>query len=152
MDVHDKATRSRNMAAIQGKNTRPELMIRKALHAEGFRFRLHRRDLPGKPDLVLPRFHAVIFVHGCFWHHHTCHLFKWPATRPEFWQKKIGRNVENDARALEQLQKDGWRTAIVWECALKGKARLDPAVIVQMLSSWLHSDKQILTVQGKSAE
>ncbi|MFT8723262.1 MAG: DNA mismatch endonuclease Vsr [Acetobacter malorum] len=150
MDVHDKATRSRNMAAIQGKNTRPELMIRKALHAEGFRFRLHRRDLPGKPDLVLPRFRAVIFVHGCFWHHHTCHLFKWPATRPEFWQQRIGRNVENDARALEQLQKAGWRTAVVWECALKGKTRLAPAVIVQTLSSWLHSDEQTLTVQGKT--
>ena len=91
-DVVDRKTRSRMMSGIRGKNTRPELLIRKGLHARGFRFRLHDKRLPGKPDLVLPKYSAVIFVHGCFWHGHDCHLFKWPQSRREFWRKKITRN------------------------------------------------------------
>ena len=96
VDVVDTATRSRMMAGIRGTNTKPELLLRKGLHAQGFRFRLHSTGLPGKPDIVLPRHHAVVFAHGCFWHGHNCHLFKWPSTRPEFWQAKIERNREVD--------------------------------------------------------
>src|SRR3954470_16295918 len=90
-DVVSSGVRSRMMAGIRGTNTAPEMILRRALHAEGFRYRLHDRRLPGKPDMVFPRHHAVIFAHGCFWHGHDCHLFKWPSTRPEFWQTKIRR-------------------------------------------------------------
>ncbi|NHO31066.1 DNA mismatch endonuclease Vsr [Acetobacter sp. LMG 1636] len=149
VDVHDPATRSRNMAAIRGSHTKPEIMIRKTLHAAGFRFRLHVRDLPGKPDLVFPKYQAVIFVNGCFWHHHDCHLFKWPATRDAFWREKIGRNVENDAMSVTRLQAMGWRVATVWECALRGKNRLAPTVVTERLTAWLKSDNETLTVRGE---
>src|SRR3546814_8720017 len=89
------------MAAIKGSHTKPELLIRKALHAAGLRYRLHVKDLPGKPDLVFPRHRAVVFVNGCFWHRHDCHLFKWPATRQDFWREKIGRNVRSDEHTSE---------------------------------------------------
>lgn len=137
-DVVDPATRSRMMSGIRGKNTKPELLIRKALHARGFRYRLHC-DLPGKPDICLPKHRAVIFVHGCFWHGHGCHLFKWPSTRPEFWRAKIGRNREVDKVAFEALQRQGWRIGAVWECALKGKQRLPIGQISSELESWLRS-------------
>lgn len=136
------------MAAIRGSHTKPELQIRKALHAAGFRYRLHAKDLPGKPDLVLPRYKAAIFVNGCFWHHHDCHLFKWPGTREEFWREKIGRNVANDARSLQELLDAGWRVATVWECALKGRTKLDPARAMQRLASWIKSDEKTITIRG----
>ena len=136
------------MTAIRGSHTKPELQIRKALHAAGFRYRLHAKDLPGKPDLVLPRYKAAIFVNGCFWHQHDCHLFKWPATREEFWREKIGRNVANDARSFQALLDAGWRVATVWECALKGRTRLDPAQAMQRLASWIQSDEKTITIRG----
>lgn len=136
------------MAAIRGSHTKPELEVRKALHAAGFRYRLHAKDLPGKPDLVLPRYRAVIFVNGCFWHKHDCHLFKWPATREEFWRAKIGRNVENDARAFDALRAAGWRVAVVWECALKGRTRLEPSSAMQRLAGWIRSDEGTITIRG----
>lgn len=148
-DVHDPATRRRNMAAIRGTDTKPELRIRRALHAAGLRFRLHVRDLPGRPDIVLPRYRAVVFINGCFWHHHDCHLFKWPATREDFWREKIGRNVENDVKAIEALRSAGWRVAIVWECALKGRTRLEEGEAVRMLISWIRSDEEIITIRGR---
>ncbi|MGA1806228.1 DNA mismatch endonuclease Vsr [Sphingobium sp. WW5] len=148
MDVHDAVTRSRNMAAIKGSHTKPELQIRKALHAAGLRYRLHVKDLPGKPDLVFPRFRAVIFVNGCFWHQHDCHLFKWPATREEFWHTKIARNVENDEWAIASLKAAGWRVAIIWECALKGKARIEFPTAMQRLIAWIQSDEQAITIRG----
>jgi len=148
VDVHDPQTRSRNMAAIKGSHTKPELTVRRALHAEGLRYRLHVKDLPGKPDLVFPKHRAVVFVHGCFWHQHSCHLFKWPATRKEFWEQKIGRNVANDLRAIEKLQSLGWRVAIVWECALKGKTRLNEAKAMQTLASWVKSTEESLVIEG----
>mgnify|MGYP001813680444 FL=1 len=120
-DVVDRKTRSRMMSGIRGKNTRPELLIRKGLHARGFRFRLHDKRLPGKPDLVLPKYSAVIFVHGCFWHGHDCHLFKWPQSRREFWRKKITRNKVKDAESYVSLKKEGWYILTIWECALKGR-------------------------------
>jgi DNA mismatch endonuclease (patch repair protein) len=124
------------MSGIRGKNTKPELLIRKALHARGFRYRLHC-DLPGKPDICLPKHRAVIFVHGCFWHGHGCHLFKWPSTRPEFWKAKIERNCEVDRAAEARLIDLGWRVAIVWECALKGRGRMPLSETVDQLSAWL---------------
>jgi DNA mismatch endonuclease (patch repair protein) len=136
------------MAAIKGSHTKPEIQIRKAMHAAGLRYRLHVRDLPGKPDLVFPKYKAVIFVNGCFWHHHDCHLFKWPATRKEFWKQKIERNVANDARAEAALLNTGWRVATVWECALKGKTRLHNEKAMRLLAGWVQSDKKTIIIRG----
>jgi DNA mismatch endonuclease (patch repair protein) len=120
-DVHDKKTRSYNMSQIKGKNTKPEMLVRKFLHANGFRYRLHVKDLPGKPDIVLPKYKTVIFVHGCFFHRHRCHLFKWPSTNKEFWKKKISGNVERDKKAIKALRKEGWKIITLWECDLKSQ-------------------------------
>jgi DNA mismatch endonuclease (patch repair protein) len=139
VDIVDAATRSRMMSGIRGRNTKPEILIRSLLHRRGFRFRLDARDLAGRPDIVLPRYRAVIFVHGCFWHGHTCHLFKWPQTRAEFWRDKIGRNRANDAKAQAALLDAGWRVATVWECALRGANR-DIDGVLQRLIDWLHGD------------
>ena len=147
-DVVDPATRSRMMAGIRGKNTKPELLIRKALHARGFRYRIHCKDLPGNPDLCFPKYRAVIFVHGCFWHGHDCHLFKWPKTRPEFWREKIGRNREVDARALAELAAAGWRVATVWECALKGTGRLPLEEVTEKLRAWLQNAPGQIVISG----
>lgn len=140
------------MAAIRGSHTKPEILVRKAMHAAGLRYRLHARHLPGRPDLVFPRHQAVVFVNGCFWHQHDCHLFKWPNTRPEFWRDKIGRNVANDERAMEALQQMGWRVATVWECALKGRTKLDEDRSMQRLAEWLRSDEPTLTIRGAQAD
>lgn len=147
-DVHDVATRSRNMAAIRGVNTKPEMRVRQALHALGLRYRLHVSELPGKPDLVLPRYKAVIFVHGCFWHGHECHLFKMPATRQDFWQAKISRNVANDEKADMALRDAGWRIGVVWDCALKGRTRLDFSEAMQGLAKWVRSSEPSITLRG----
>ena len=147
VDVVDAATRSRMMSGIRGRNTKPEILIRSLLHRRGFRFRLDARDLPGRPDIVLPRYGAVVFVHGCFWHGHDCHLFKWPQTRPEFWRDKIGRNRSNDERAQLALHAGGWRVAVVWECALRGANR-DVDGVIQRLADWLHGDIDALDLRG----
>lgn len=147
-DIVSADVRSRMMSGIRGTNTKPELLLRKGLHAVGFRFRLHDRSLPGKPDIVLPRYRAVIFAHGCFWHGHDCHLFKWPSTRPEFWQAKIDRNREVDARSEAALEKAGWRLAIIWECALKGKTRLPLEEVISACADWLRSDQPYLEIRG----
>lgn len=136
-DVVDRQTRSRMMSGISGKDTRPEILIRKALFARGLRYRLHVKGLPGKPDLVFPRYSAVIFVNGCFWHGHGCHLFKWPATRKTFWRQKIGATIERDTRAREALKRQGWRCMTVWECALKGRHRLPVEPLVDALEAWV---------------
>jgi DNA mismatch endonuclease (patch repair protein) len=111
-DVVTPEVRSRMMAGIKGKDTKPELVIRSALHRAGFRFRLHYKNMPGRPDLVFPRYRAVVFVHGCFWHGHDCHLFRWPSTREEFWREKIGRNVARDSQQTSTLLDTGWRVAV----------------------------------------
>ena len=147
VDVVDSTTRSRMMSAIRGKNTTPEMLVRKGLHALGFQFRLHVSSLPGKPDIVLPRYHAVILVHGCFWHGHDCALFRLPATRVDFWQEKIDRNRSNDRKVLENLLGMGWRVGTVWECALRGKGR-HAGEVVQQLSGWLHGNGQTLELKG----
>ncbi len=148
-DVHSKETRSKNMAAVSGKDTKPELLIRKALHRLGFRFRLHVRDLPGKPDLVLPKFKAVIFVNGCFWHQHDCHLFKWPSTRKEFWRNKIEGNKARDIEAVKQLRSMGWRVLTIWECSLKGKTRLPAEGLTSIVSNWIKGDSAELEIRGE---
>lgn len=107
------------MAGIRGRDTRPELLLRKALHARGLRYRLHDRRLPGRPDMVFPKWRTVVFVHGCFWHGHGCHLFKWPATRAEWWREKIGANRERDRRNAGELATLGWAVLTVWECELR---------------------------------
>ena len=118
-DIVDAATRSRMMAGIQGKNTQPELFLRKALHAMGFRYRLGGKGLPGKPDIVFPKKHIAIFVHGCFWHMHECKYFKWPATNSQFWREKLDGNVQRDKRVTVELQSKGWTVLTVWECELR---------------------------------
>lgn len=146
-DIVDSATRSRMMSGIRDRNTKPEILIRSLLHRRGFRFRLHASDLPGKPDIILPRFHAVIFVHGCFWHGHDCPLFKWPGTRPDFWRDKIGRNQANDRKATDALHANGWRIGIVWECSVRGKNR-DVEGVAHKLADWLRSDAQFFEERG----
>jgi DNA mismatch endonuclease, patch repair protein len=122
-DVLREEQRRLNMSRIRGRDTKPEMILRRGLHALGLRFRLHSKNLPGKPDLVFPGHRAVILVHGCFWHWHGCPMFTWPATRPEFWREKIAGNRERDLVALERLRQAGWRVLVVWECALRGPGR-----------------------------
>lgn len=136
VDVVDKTTRSRMMSGIRGKNTRPELLVRKYLHGKGFRFRLHAKKLPWKPDLVFPKYKAVVFVHGCFWHGHECPLFKWPQTRAKFWKDKIVRNRANDKRAATYLMTGGWRVCVIWECALRTNNK-DIDALLGRVVDWL---------------
>lgn len=128
------------MSGIRGRNTKPEILVRSLLHREGFRFRLHVRELPGKPDIVLPKYRAAIFVHGCFWHGHDCPLYRLPGTRPDFWRNKIDRNRASDRRARDALLAAGWRVAVVWECALRG-AGTDPGQVAQRLAVWLRDNE-----------
>jgi DNA mismatch endonuclease, patch repair protein len=137
------------MAAIRGTDTKPEMMIRHGLHARGFRFRLHDRKLPGRPDLVFPKYTAVIFVNGCFWHGHECTLFKWPKTREEFWRDKIAGNQRRDEQALSSLRASGWRIASVWECALKGRGRLSQDDLIDSIAAWLSSDRKETSFRGE---
>ena len=119
------ASRSKNMSAIKSKNTKPEVEVRKLLHSMGFRFRLHKKDLPGSPDIVLPKYKTVIFVHGCFWHRHqNCKYASNPKTRREFWEKKFKENIERDKKNQEKLKNLGWKTKIVWECEIKKQDKL----------------------------
>ncbi|WP_282567793.1 DNA mismatch endonuclease Vsr [Devosia sp. 1635] len=118
------AARRRNMAAIKGRDTRPELRVRRLLHRLGYRFRLHRRDLPGTPDIVLPGRHLVIFVHGCFWHRHGCNKSVLPQIRTEWWEGKLNRTVERDAQNIAALEELGWDVLVVWECTLGNEAAL----------------------------
>jgi len=119
-DVHTKEIRSYNMSRIKGKNTKPEMLVRKFLHANGFRYKLHDKSLPGKPDIVLPKYKTVIFVHGCFWHGHSnCRYYVIPKTRTEWWLNKINGNKDNDRKAATQLKKEGWKILTIWECRLK---------------------------------
>jgi len=136
-DVHSKAVRSKNMAAIKGRNTKPELSVRKALHNAGFRYRLHVTSLPGKPDLVFSKYKAVIFIQGCFWHQHQCVMFHWPKSRTEWWVKKISANREHDEAVQDKLRELGWRVLLVWECALKGKTRYSSEQLLDLMTLWL---------------
>ena len=127
-DVHTKEVRSYNMSQIRSKNTKPELVVRKYLFAKGFRYKLYQKDLPGKPDIVLPKYRTVIFVHGCFWHgHEGCKYFVVPKTRTVWWLNKINGNKANDAKKVQTLAQAGWKVLIVWECQLK-PAKLEKTI------------------------
>jgi DNA mismatch endonuclease (patch repair protein) len=115
-DVYDMATRSRVMAAVRSRDTAPELTVRRALHASGYRFRLHRQDFPGRPDIVLPKHRMAVFVHGCFWHGHECNRAKRPQTNVDYWDAKRERNRARDRRAQLELRRSGWRVAVIWTC------------------------------------
>lgn len=143
-DIVDPATRSRMMAGIRNRDTRPELVVRSLLHRAGFRFRLHVRDLPGRPDIVLPRFRAVVVVNGCFWHRHDCPAFRWPGTNVRFWSEKLAKNVERDQRKLAELRNKGWRTAVVWECAVRNAGT--GQALSSILSVWLRSNDRELSI------
>ncbi|MCY4498601.1 MAG: DNA mismatch endonuclease Vsr [Rhodospirillaceae bacterium] len=147
-DIVDPATRSRMMSGIRGRDTEPELRIRKALHAHGFRYRIHHTRLPGKPDIVLPRFRAVVLVHGCFWHGHDCPLFRLPGTRTEFWREKITRNRARDRDVAIALGDANWRRATVWECSLRGPQRLDFDTVIDELADWLRNGRGNLELRG----
>jgi DNA mismatch endonuclease (patch repair protein) len=119
-DVHSEETRSYNMSQIKGKNTKPEMLVRKFLHANGYRYKLHDKSLPGKPDIVLPKYKTVIFIHGCFWHgHKNCKYFVVPKTRTDWWLNKINGNIANDNKASQALKTEGWKIITIWECNLK---------------------------------
>ena len=131
--------RSWNMSRIQSGDTQPELAVRRRLHAAGFRFRLHAKELPGRPDIVLPRYRTVIFVHGCFWHRHSgCPYAAQPKTRREFWEQKFAANVERDRRAQRELVALGWRVEVVWECEVSGNVRTG-----QIIKSLRHLKGQV---------
>lgn len=139
-DVHGKEARSRNMSAIRQKNTKPEVWLRSQLHQRGYRFRIHVKELPGTPDIVLPKYKAVIFVHGCFWHRHGCYLFKLPQTRTKFWEEKLQKNIERDRKSYDLLRSVHWRVLTVWECSLKGKKRLAEDQLLSLIEEWLKSE------------
>lgn len=137
-----------NMSSIRSRDTAPELTVRRALHGRGFRFRLHRRDLPGRPDIVLPRYRTAVFVHGCFWHGHDCPLFKVPASRTEFWTAKVEANRRRDEASLLRLDQLGWRIACVWECALKGPGRLTMTEVSDRLATFILSADKATDIAG----
>ena len=122
--------RSRNMSAIKSKNTKPEIAVRKVLHSMGYRFRLHSKDLPGSPDIVLPKYKTVIFVHGCFWHRHkNCKYATTPKTREEFWNNKFKSNIERDLEIHEKIKNLNWRSVVIWECETKNMKNLRDKII-----------------------
>lgn len=139
-DIVSPAKRSRMMAGIKGKDTKPEIYIRQLLHAQGYRFRLHRKDLPGRPDIVLSKYKTAIFVQGCFWHgHENCHLFRLPKSRTEFWKDKIGGNKKRDQQKLLALRGLDWRVLWIWECTVKGKQKIMPEMLASKLHDFLRS-------------
>lgn len=136
-DVHNRETRSKNMRAIRHCNTGIEQRLQQLLTELGLEARQQARDLPGRPDFVLETAQKVIFTHGCFWHHHHCHLFKPPATRTDFWLAKIGRNSQRDKENLQALERQGWKVLVIWECAMKGKTQLPATALAERLEEWI---------------
>ena len=134
------------MSGIRAKDTRPEILVRKALHSRGFRYRLHTGTLPGRPDILLPRYRVALFVHGCFWHGHNCRFFKTPGTRTEFWRTKIDRNRANDQRNAALLSAAGWRVGIIWECALRRKGA-DVDAVADRLAEWIASSSESIEIR-----
>jgi DNA mismatch endonuclease (patch repair protein) len=150
VDVVDVATRSRMMSGIRGRDTGPERLIRSALHSLGFRFRLHSKSVPGRPDLVLPRYGAAVFVHGCFWHGHDCSLFRLPSTRRQFWRAKIRRNAERDVEVALQLEQLGWRHLTIWECAFRGPGQIGVEETANRASRWIMSRRMRGEIRGRT--
>ena len=144
--------RSRCMSRIRHQDTAPEMIVRRALHALGFRFRLHCPNLPGCPDLVLPKWKTAIFVHGCFWHgHNDCRLFRWPGSRTEYWRAKIGGNIERDYLVTGLLLAAGWRVVLIWECAIKRSCRLTPDEFKAKIAAVTHSAELMTEFRGRKA-
>ena len=152
-EMSDRLTpreRSLHMARIGDRDTKPELQIRHGLHALGFRYRLHVPKLPGRPDIVFPKFGAVILIHGCFWHHHDCGLCRIPNTRSDFWRAKLTANRARDQRVLASLGAKGWRTLVVWECGLRGPTRLGRDAVVARCAEWLRSSEPVGEIMGEA--
>ena len=138
------------MAGIRGKDTKPERLIRHALHAMGLRYRLHASNVPGRPDLIFPRFRAAVFIHGCFWHGHACPLFRLPGTRSGFWTAKFDRNRARDADVAAMLLESGWRRLVVWECAIRGRGQLPFETVIHRIVAWLKGSADTLEIRGLS--
>lgn len=150
-DVLTPEQRQLNMSRIRGKDTKPEMVIRRGLHARGLRYRLHDRSLPGRPDLVFPKYRTAVFIHGCFWHAHGCASSKLPATRRDFWQTKLAANVARDRKAVDALLAAGWRVLIVWECALRGPWQKKSEDVSDCAASWITTGKSVfLELSGQS--
>jgi DNA mismatch endonuclease, patch repair protein len=135
------------MARIKGRHTKPELLVRRALHARGLRYRLHGQ-LPGRPDIVFTRFRAVIFIHGCFWHGHDCELFRLPSSRTEFWHKKIVGNRRRDEGVLAELSSMGWRVLTIWECSLRGRGKIGLENVTDRALAWLATKDRMSEIRG----
>lgn len=147
-DIISRANRSALMSRIGRSGTKPEMFVRKGLHRDGFRFRADCRTLPGSPDLVFARYRATILVHGCFWHGHDCHLFRLPGTRPEFWSAKISRNRERDVEVVKALSDQGFRTLVIWECALRGRSPAEAESVIVRAGKWLKAGSGNATIRG----
>lgn len=148
-DIVDPATRSRIMSGIRSKNTTPELTVRKGLHALGLRFRIHDRQIPGKPDLIYKRCRAAIFVHGCFWHGHSCSYFRLPGTRREFWSRKISGTQSRDSKVMAALKAAGWRQLTVWECAFRDKDLREQKRVIRRIFRWITSNRNAIEIRGR---
>lgn len=139
--------RSEMMSRIGSRNTKPEILVRRGLHASGFRYRLHAKNLPGSPDIVLPKYKSVILIHGCFWHaHNGCRNFRLPKSNTNFWKEKLARNTERDARQIKELEDAGWRTLVIWECATRD---FSTRKLVETIAAWLHQEVQIVQIPDK---
>jgi DNA mismatch endonuclease (patch repair protein) len=147
-DVVSPEVRSRMMAGIRGKNTGPELALRRALHGMGFRYTLHAKNVPGKPDMAFSSLRAVIFIHGCFWHGHDCRFFRLPRTRREFWSAKIKGNRARDRRVKAELEQGGWRCLTVWECATRGASPDASLKVAVRAAKWLRSNRRTGEIRG----
>ena len=147
-DIVTTHKRSLMMSGIRGRDTGPELRVRRVLHGLGYRFRLHRKDLPGSPDVVLPKHKVAIFIHGCFWHKHGCRSFRWPETRQDFWRGKLQTNQSRDIACEAALREAGWRVLTIWECAIMGKARRSTEAVISLTIEWLNSEAEIGSIEG----
>ncbi len=137
------------MSRIRGRDTKMEVLLRKELWKRGFRYRKHPKDVPGRPDIVLPKYRAAIFFNGCFWHGHDCPLFRMPGTRRDFWEAKISRNRERDAEVRRQLEAEGWRWCVVWECALRGMAKRPLDTVIDELGQWVKGSEPSCEIAGQ---
>ncbi|WP_281990738.1 very short patch repair endonuclease [Sulfitobacter geojensis] len=149
-DIVSAEKRSEMMSGIRGKDTKPEIIVRRLLYRLGYRFRLHRKDLPGRPDIVLPKWRKVVFVNGCYWHGHgDCHLFRAPKTRTEFWTTKIASNRARDQRNYAELVGAGWGVVVIWECAVSKKLQLPSDQLEQVISDALASTNELIVIRGR---
>jgi len=149
VDILTPDQRTYNMRNVKSRDTTPELLIRKSLHAKGLRYKLHAKNLPGTPDLVFTKYKTVVFVHGCFWHRHNCHKTSVPASRIEFWEKKFNDNTTRDKMNIKYLSDLGWRVLIIWECALKGQTKLPLVFLIEAAVNFIKNDSgQLLELSG----